>query len=189
MFLAQTGHETGSFNTFVEYTNAGGTNAWCPRYDGGCRYRGRGAIQLTHKYNYRRAGTELGADFVNNPEIVATPRYAFEVGGLFWKWNNLNQCSDSRDMNTCTRKINGGTNGIADRRTKYSQAQRCITAVGRATDAGDSTLSYSGSDAFSISSRASTAIIVISVIFALILIAVTLTLMHKISKGKIAESV
>jgi hypothetical protein len=35
-----------TFSNHLEYTNADGTNAWCPRYSGGCRYRGRGAIQV-----------------------------------------------------------------------------------------------------------------------------------------------
>lgn len=69
MFMAQTGHETARYNTFVEYTNPDGTNAWCHRYEGGCRYRGRGAIQLTHKSNYQRAGNTLGANFVGNPDV------------------------------------------------------------------------------------------------------------------------
>lgn len=69
MFMAQTGHETDRYNTFVEYTNKDGTNAWCHKYDGGCKYRGRGAIQLTHKYNYDKAGKELGANFVGNPDV------------------------------------------------------------------------------------------------------------------------
>jgi hypothetical protein len=130
MFMAQTGHETDSYNTFSEYVNADGTNAWCKNYDGGCTYRGRGAIQLTHKYNYARAGTELGVDFVSNPNIVATPQYAFTVGGLYWSWRSLNTCSDNRDIDTCTRLINGGTNGIADRVTKYNSAKTCITSLG-----------------------------------------------------------
>lgn len=136
MFLAQTGHETDSYNTFSEYTNSQGTNAWCPRYEGGCTYRGRGAIQLTHRSNYARAGKELGVDFVNNPNIVATPTYAFAVGGLYWTWRDLNSCSDSRDMNSCTRKINGGTNGLQDRIAKYNTAKRCITSIGGG-NAGD----------------------------------------------------
>jgi len=73
MFLAQTGHETDGYNTFSEYTNADGTNAWCRNYNGGCRYRGRGAIQLTHLYNYQKAGNELGVNLAQNPDIVATP--------------------------------------------------------------------------------------------------------------------
>lgn len=77
-----------------EYTNADGTNGWCRNYVGGCTYRGRGAIQvrdatakirknfsfssigsdsplppfqLTHRYNYEKAGKELGQPFVTNP--------------------------------------------------------------------------------------------------------------------------
>jgi len=144
--LKQTGHETDSYNTLTEYTNRDGTNAYCARYDGGCRYKGRGAIQLTHRRNYVRAGNELGVDFVNSPDVVATPQYAFQVAGLYWKWTNLNKCSDARDLTACTRLINGGTNGIADRKNKYSSAQRCITALGgRSSGNGNSAPSQSPS--------------------------------------------
>lgn len=132
MFLAQTGHETDRYNTFVEYTNPDGTNAWCHRYEGGCRYRGRGAIQLTHLSNYRRAGNELGADFVNNPDLVATNQYAFKTAGKYWQWRNLNEPSDRGDINDATRRINGGTNGLQDRINLYNAAKNCIGNPGPA---------------------------------------------------------
>jgi len=175
--LAQTGHETDSYNTFSEYVNADGTNAWCKNYNGGCRYRGRGAIQLTHLYNYQRAGKELGVDFAGNPDIVATSRYAFEVGGLFWSWNNLNACSDSRDMNTCTRKINGGTNGIDDRRTKYSTAQRCITSVGRASADSESTFTQAD---YSLSTGATSAVVALASVLTISFMAVTVMLVIRV---------
>jgi len=187
MFMAQTGHETDNYNTFSEYVNADGTNAWCRNYDGGCRYRGRGAIQLTHSYNYRKAGSELGVDFVSSPEIVANPQYAFKVAGLFWRWNNLNQCSDNQDMLTCTRKINGGTNGIDDRRAKYSLAQRCISSVGQAVAAADGT--FSNSDAYSLSRGAACGIVVVAALLAVILVAVSVMLVYKINRPKIVETV
>jgi len=129
----------------------------------------------------------LGVNFVANPDIVATPQYAFEVGGLFWKWNNLNSCSDSRDMLKCTRTINGGTNGLGERKRHYSDAQRCITTVGsRAMGASDST--YTNSDSsFSLSSGASAAIIIFASILVAVLIVVTVMFVLKFRKNKLVE--
>lgn len=187
MFLAQTGHETDGYNTFSEYVNADGTNAWCHNYNGGCRYRGRGAIQLTHLYNYQKAGSELGVNFAGNPEIVATPQYAFEVGGLYWKWRNLNGCSDSRDMMTCTRAINGGTNGIDDRRRRYNDAQRCISSVGGAMAMADSANTYANSDSFSLTSGASAAIIVIASILTIAIVILSVMFVGKLKSRSNVE--
>lgn len=126
MFLAQTGHESDRYNTFTEYTGPDGTNPWCHRYEGGCRYRGRGAIQLTHLSNYRRAGNELGADLAGRPELVATTQFAFKTAGLYWQWRNLNDPSDRGDITDATRRINGGTNGLQDRINLYNAAKNCI---------------------------------------------------------------
>eukprot|EP00029_Vermamoeba_vermiformis_P012357 TRINITY_DN716_c0_g1_i1.p1 TRINITY_DN716_c0_g1~~TRINITY_DN716_c0_g1_i1.p1 ORF type:complete len:189 (-),score=45.05 TRINITY_DN716_c0_g1_i1:116-682(-) len=126
MFMAQTGHETANYNTFVEYTNSDGTNAWCHKYDGGCTFRGRGAMQLTHRSNYRAAGRALGYDYVSNPSMVATMPHAFLTAGWFWKNNDLNGYSDRRDLDGASRRINGGTNGLEERRTLYAKAKRCF---------------------------------------------------------------
>ena len=129
MFMAQTGQETDHYNTFTEYTN-GGVNPWCHNYDGGCRYLGRGAIQLTGRYNYNAAGQALGHDFVNNPTDVAQTRWAFKTAGWFWRSHNLNSPSDAGDVTTATKIINGGLNGLSERINLYNQAKRCIPNFG-----------------------------------------------------------
>jgi putative chitinase len=128
MFMAQTGHETDGYNTFVEYTNSAGVNGWCGGYSGGCKYRGRGAMQLTHNYNYKAAGAffGIGDQFFNSPELVSTPQWAWKTAGWFWKSHNLNNCANTGDIVTCTRIINGGQNGIADRRARYAKAKQCL---------------------------------------------------------------
>lgn len=45
-------------------------------YDGGKKYKGRGLIQLTHKYNYEEVGKRIGVDLVAKPELVNSPKYA-----------------------------------------------------------------------------------------------------------------
>jgi nucleoid-associated protein YgaU len=83
-------------------------------------------MQLTHRYNYERAGSALGQNFVGNPDLVAELPWAFETAGLFWNWNNLNALADANDIVGTTRKINGGQNGIDDRRAKWSSAKSCM---------------------------------------------------------------
>jgi len=81
----------------------------------GYRFRGRGCIQLTGHANYFHAGQACGEDFVMNPDLVATPRYAAMTAGWFWNTHKLNQYADSQDYKTLTKKINGGFIGLEDR--------------------------------------------------------------------------
>eukprot|EP01122_Echinamoeba_exundans_P003844 TRINITY_DN138_c0_g1_i1.p1 TRINITY_DN138_c0_g1~~TRINITY_DN138_c0_g1_i1.p1 ORF type:complete len:193 (-),score=48.48 TRINITY_DN138_c0_g1_i1:69-647(-) len=128
MFLAQTGHETDNYNTFVEYTNSAGTNAWCPRYSGGCTYRGRGAMQLTHDYNYRKAGTYFGQNFVSNPALVAQMPWAFETAGYYWgkDWRNIGPVAETGDIERVTRMINGFFFNDTATTEIYTKARQCI---------------------------------------------------------------
>ena len=81
----------------------------------GFRFRGRGCIQLTGHANYFHAGQACGEDFVMNPDLVATPRYAAMTAGWFWDTHKLNQYADRTDFLMMTKKINGGTIGLDDR--------------------------------------------------------------------------
>jgi putative chitinase len=81
----------------------------------GYRFRGRGCIQLTGHANYFHAGQACGEDFVMNPDLVATPKYAAMTAGWFWSTHKLNQYADSRDFLMMTKKINGGIIGLDDR--------------------------------------------------------------------------
>ena len=81
----------------------------------GFRFRGRGAIQLTGHASYFHAGQACGEDFVMNPDLVSTPRYAAMTAGWFWNTHKLNQYADNKDYKTLTKKINGGFIGLEDR--------------------------------------------------------------------------
>ncbi len=81
----------------------------------GYRFRGRGCIQLTGHANYFHAGQACGEDFVMQPDLVATPRYAAMTAGWFWNTHNLNQYADKQDFLMMTKKINGGIIGLDDR--------------------------------------------------------------------------
>jgi putative chitinase len=86
----------------------------------GWKYRGKGLIQLTGKDNYTRFAADTGVDAVENPELLAQPEMAALSAGWFWSTNGLNALADSKDVVAMTKRINGGTHGLADRQSKYS---------------------------------------------------------------------
>ena len=88
----------------------------------GFRFRGSGFLQLTGHSNFYHAGKALGEDFVMQPELVRTPKYASQTAGWFWQTHKLNQIADSRDFVTMTKRINGGTIGLDDRIKHINQA-------------------------------------------------------------------
>jgi len=81
----------------------------------GFRFRGSGFLQLTGHSNFYHAGQALGEDFVMQPELVRTPKYAAMTAGWLWQKKKLNQYADSRDFVMMTKKINGGIIGLDDR--------------------------------------------------------------------------
>ena len=85
----------------------------------GWKYRGRGLKQLTGKDNYTRCGQALGVDLVAKPELLLTPQYAALSAGWFWDSNRLGDFADKDDFVGMTRRINGGTIGLADRESRY----------------------------------------------------------------------
>lgn len=91
------------------------------------RFIGRGCIQLTGYANYFHAGQSCGVDFVSDPELVATPRYAAMTAGWFWDTHKLNQLADVQDYKTMTKKINGGFIGLEDRIKHINHALSVLT--------------------------------------------------------------
>jgi len=94
----------------------------------GWKYRGRGLIQLTGKDNYRLASDALGVDFVANPDLVLTREYAALTAAWYWNKRGLNKEADAKDFTGMTKKINGGTIGLADRVAHINTALNVLTA-------------------------------------------------------------
>lgn len=88
----------------------------------GYRFRGRGCIQLTGHTNYFHAGKAVGVDFVAEPDLVATPRFAALTAGWFWSTHDCNRLAENADWTALTKKINGGTIGLQDRIHHTEQA-------------------------------------------------------------------
>lgn len=124
-FLAQIGHESGrlyyvkelasgeDYDTGKKAIALGNT----PEKDGdGQKCKGRGLIEITGLTNYKAVSIALGVDFVKNPELLETPQYASLSSGWFWDSRKLNDFADRDWLIRITFKVNGGQNGIDDRR-------------------------------------------------------------------------
>jgi putative chitinase len=91
----------------------------------GWKFRGRGALQLTGKDNYQAFANYLKNPLImENPDLVAT-EFAFESALFFFERNKLWDICDrgvTKDtILALTRRVNGGTHGLADREQKTFQ--------------------------------------------------------------------
>jgi len=98
----------------------------------GQRFLGRGPIQITGRHNYGvlsawshdRGYVDSPTYFVDNPQLLESDQYGFL--GAIWYWTvaraNINSMADRRDLEGVTRAINGGLNGLADRRARFDRA-------------------------------------------------------------------
>jgi putative chitinase len=86
------------------------------------KYLGRGLIQLTGKENYEHCGSGIGADLLADPALLLDPRYACLSAGWFWGKRGLNALADLNDIETMTKRINGGLIGLEDRKAKIVKA-------------------------------------------------------------------
>jgi len=137
-FLAQIGHESGGLQWVKEL--------WGPtpaqvRYEGrkdlgntepgdGFKYRGRGWIQVTGRFNYKKTTERLSdmgcPDFEDNPDALADPQWAALSAAEFWSRNGCNELADAGDFKRITKVINGGLNGYEDRVARLEVAEQAI---------------------------------------------------------------
>jgi len=94
----------------------------------GWRYCGRGLIQLTGKDNYTAFADSIGITPEEVSDYVQTFEGAAQSACWFWESNNLNQYADSGDIETMTKRINGGTLGLEDRKKHYEHAKHILGA-------------------------------------------------------------
>ena len=87
----------------------------------GYKFRGRGFLQLTGRVNYKAFGDFIGVDLISNPDLVAT-KYALTSAAWFFEkkglWKICDQGVDEPTIVAVTKRVNGGTNGLADRISK-----------------------------------------------------------------------
>lgn len=139
-FLAQIGHESGRLVYVREL--------WGPTdaqrgYEGrrdlgnikagdGFKYRGRGLIQTTGRANYcvTRDGLRniwpAAPDFEASPELMEVPKWAALSAAWFWRDRGLNELADAGQFLTIAQRVNGGTNGYADRLALWDGAKAVL---------------------------------------------------------------
>lgn len=88
----------------------------------GFKFRGRGLIQLTGRDNYTKFAEALDMSIEDTIIYLETPNGAVASAGWFWDNNKLNQYCDRDDFITLTKRINGGTIGLEDRKHHYNIA-------------------------------------------------------------------
>ena len=88
----------------------------------GYRYRGRGFIQLTGKSNYAAFAEDMEMQLEEVVEWLDTAEGAVWSAAWFWDSRELNKWADKGDIVTVTKKINGGTIGLEDRKSHYAEA-------------------------------------------------------------------
>lgn len=132
-FVAQTAHESDGYKTTVEYASGaayeGRKDLGNTKRGDGKRFKGRGIIQLTGRSNYEAfskwatANRPGAPDFVKSPEKVADAPWAALAALWFWQAKKIGRKikGEPGDLLAVTKVINGGTNGLEDRRTYFTR--------------------------------------------------------------------
>ena len=145
-FMAQVTHECAGFRTTEEFATGeayeGRADLGNDQPGDGVRFKGRGLIQLTGRHNYRRYGDRLGLDLIGKPRIAAQPLISLRVACEYWKDHKINKAADRDDLIHATRLVNGGRNGLDDRRrylrkAKLALARRAGVIIGAAQKGDD----------------------------------------------------
>lgn len=135
--LAQAQHETANFTRTEEIGNRKYFKQYDPKFNpqkakvlgnikpgDGERYKGRGFLQITGRWNYREAGKALGLPLEAQPELLNRPDVAAKVS--IWYWNTIVKpgINNFRDVRNVTKKINPGLSGLSDRIQKFQELMK-----------------------------------------------------------------
>lgn len=144
-FLAQVLHESGNFIYTEELASGlayeGRVDLGNTEVGDGVRFKGRGLIQITGRFNYAKLSKDLGIDLIKNPELLETPKWATMSAGWFWNHNGLNKYANLPDemlitfaghknirpIEAITRIINGGVSHLSARISNYQMLKTIIT--------------------------------------------------------------
>jgi len=159
-FLAQTCHEAAGFRTTVEYASGrayeGRRDLGNTQKGDGKKFRGHGIIQTTGRANHaeftewcRKLYPDC-PDFEQNPELLAEFPWAILSAFWYWETRNLNEFADRGDFKGATKRINGGYNGMADRRKYLARAE---AVLGDSSSTPLLRLGSEGSDVFELQTR------------------------------------
>ena len=133
-FLSQVLHESGGFKWMREIW--GPTKAQL-RYEGrsdlgntvagdGKKFMGRGPIQITGRSNYARMSKDMFGDerLLDTPELLVQPEYGIWSACIYWGWRKLDITDDDNSIDKETKAVNGGYNGLEDRKAYFERAKK-----------------------------------------------------------------
>ncbi len=132
-FLGQTCEESAGFRTTEEFASGeeyeGRKDLGNTEAGDGPRFKGRGLLQLTGRANYRDYGKALGVELEDNPKRAAEPALSLRIACEYWKRRNINAACDRDDLQQVTRDVNGGLNGLNDRRAYTMKAKAAVARL------------------------------------------------------------
>lgn len=135
-FLAQVGHESGQLLYVAELASGAAYDTGAlaaklgntPEADGdGQRWKGHGLIQVTGMTNHKACAAYFGIPLDAVAAWLTAPEGACRSAGWFWKTKGLNQLADAGDQVAVTRRVNGGTNGLAERLALFKTARDVLS--------------------------------------------------------------
>jgi predicted chitinase len=131
-FIAQVAHESDCFNAMEEYASGedyeGRDDLGNTQPGDGARFKGRGLMQLTGRSNYAEFSKAMNQDFIAQPQLVGQIPFAIWVAGWYWDTRKLNEYADRDDLEAVTLRVNGGYNGLEDRRDYLQKAKSVLRA-------------------------------------------------------------
>lgn len=95
----------------------------------GWHFRGSGLLQITGRANFTALEKVINEDVIRNPQLVAEDKKISALAaGWFWDSRNLNSLADKDDLVAITKRINGGSNGLEDRKERLEKAKKALGA-------------------------------------------------------------
>lgn len=92
----------------------------------GWRYRGRGTKQTTGRANYTDLQAVTGLNVIDDPDQLADPDKGLRAGCVYWEAKGCNAIADRDDIEALTKWVNGGLNGIVDRKAALARAKSIL---------------------------------------------------------------
>lgn len=92
----------------------------------GWKYRGRGTKQTTGRANYADVDRITGMPVINEPDLLADPDKGTLAGCVYWQERGCSSQADGDDIVSLTKRINGGMNGLAQRKVALTRAKRIL---------------------------------------------------------------
>ncbi len=110
-FLAQVGHESGSFKYMEEIASGaayeGRADLGNTQPGDGKLFKGRGPLQITGRNNYRTFGRQIGIDIERHPELAAVPSIGLHLACAYWGNRSLNALADKDLTEDVDRRAKG----------------------------------------------------------------------------------